>query len=113
MKFSSNISLLFLILGALVLVCVSANPVERVKRAYDYTPPEGGAGDLFGDNEIPDGGDDDGFSASVSSDDGNNYASASISSGPGQASASSLSANTFEFEKPEYTPKCCAHCTCT
>lgn len=93
-------------MGALVLVTVSANPVERVKRAYDYTPPEQEPTGLFDvDNEIP----DDDISVSVVSDDGNSFATASVS---GQGSASSLS-NAFDFEKPEYTPKCCASCTCT
>lgn len=88
-----------------MLVTVSANPVERVKRAYDYTPPEQEATGLFDvDNEIPD---DDGGDISVSaiSPDGNSYASSSVS-------ASNLS-NAFDIEKPEYTPKCCASCTCT
>lgn len=85
-------------MGAFVLVTVSANPVERVKRAYDYTPPEEGLFD--DDNEIP-------YDVSVSSQDGNSVATASVS---GQGSASS---NAFDFEKPEYTPKCCAHCTCS
>lgn len=75
-------------MGAFVLVTISANPVERVKRAYDYTPPEGGDTGLFGEveNDITDDGD--------------------------LPSPSGIS-NAFEFEKPEYTPKCCAHCTCS
>lgn len=75
-------------MGAFVLVTISANPVERVKRAYDYTPPEGDDAGLFpvGENDI--------------TDEGN------------LPSPSDLS-NAFEFDKPAYTPNCCAHCTCS
>lgn len=98
-----------------MLVTISANPVQRVKRGYEYEPPADEPTGLFevSDNEIPDDdGGDDGSSISVSaqSPDGNSFATASVSNDGG--SASSLS-NAFEFEKPVYDPKCCASCTCT